>query len=206
MTSHETDPRNINERLEARLSRIETLLESILELVDDPPTYVETAPGSLAPEPRDTMPAPPVRCTYQRVAKGFNYYYEQRLQLAWHYGPHVQALEDIALWVDKQANISGRKPDAVLNTLLKHFFADEYARKAKYPPKLLAAQAARYYHPQGVPVEKEPDAEAINMRRQREAEQRHNQRVMRQLEETERNASRPPPLDELVNGLMEKWG
>ena len=78
----------------------------------------------------------PKPLTWQQIAGAFSKRYESTRGLAWHYGPHVQALEDVAAWVNKQSGDT----KSVAVRLLDAFFANNYAATRDFPPKLLASQ------------------------------------------------------------------
>ena len=81
--------------------------------------------------------------------------------------------------------------------MLDNWFAARWAMKVDYKPKFLAENLGNVYSPVAVPVEEEPDADAINARRLKE----HRQQKERELERQISGAGAVPPpgtLEEMM--------
>ena len=180
------------ERLIERLDRLERKVDRLMEAMDQP----------------DTIPAPPVRTTWQKVAGAFSKRYQSIRNMAWNPSPHVTSLDAVAMFIDQQAQLEDGDVRAIGARLLDAFFSDPYAKKLDYPPGLLAKKCGTYYNPPAVSVDDEPDAEAINARRIREKRLQEQAELERKLRENEAGAYVPAKdeLDGLVSRLMEKWG
>ena len=153
----------------------------------------DSTPG--APDLPDTIPAPPVTMTWQKVAGAFNKRYEVKRELAWHYGPHQQHLIEIAEWVDRQSG-DGL---TIAKRLLDNWFDTHWAAKVDYKPKFLAENLGSVYSPPVVERKDEPDAEAINARRLAESRRQKEMEVEAKLAENRRKPVPPPgSLDEMM--------
>ena len=162
----------------------------------------DSTPGApdfvMLPEMVDTIPAPPVTMTWQKVAGAFAKRYEKKRGLAWHYGPHVQHLEDVAEWIDRQ---DGSGP-AVAKRLLDHWFDLDWAQRVDYKPKFLAENLGSVYAPPVVKREDEPDANAINARRLRDRRQQNDRELAQRLASHADTAAPPPgSLEEMMANI-----
>ena len=175
----------------------ETELARWMQVVDQRLARLEvqgdSTPG--APDLPATIPAPPVKTTWQKMAGGFSRRYEAKRQLAWHYGPHQQHLIDIAEWVDRQdgdtATVAGR--------LLDNWFALEWAAKMDFKPRFLAENLGSVYPPPVVQRKDEPDAEAINAKRLLAQRQEKDRELARKLAAHTDTAAPPPDsLEEMM--------
>ena len=119
--------------------------------------------------------------------------------MAWHYGPFVQHLTDIAEWVNLQKG-DGR---AIAKKLLDNWFDTRWAMKVDYKPKFLAENLGSVYNPPAVPVEDEPDADAINARRLKERRQQQQVELQRKLSR-ELDEAVPPP--ESLEAMLARIG
>ena len=173
-----------------RLEELERKVAQLMEALEQP----------------DTIPAPPVRTTWQKVAGAFSKRYQSIRKLAWNPSPHVTSLDAVAMFIDQQAAIEGGDVRAIGARLLDAFFSDPYAKKLDYPPGLLAKKCGTYYNPPAVSIEDEPDAEAINAKRIRERRLQEQRELEAKLNGNAESACKPPPLEELTQRLMQKWG
>lgn len=183
---------NKQQQLEARLTQIEARLAKIEAMLDTP----------------DTIPAPPVTTTRHRVAGAFARRYEAARAMPWNYGAHTQHLEEIAQWIDRQAQLSGQAHAEIGKRLLDNWFATDWAKRVDYKPRFLNENIGTVYNPPAVKREDEPDPEAINARRIRQRQMQEQAELERKLRNNEEKAYVPPKdeLDGLVSRLMDKWG
>jgi hypothetical protein len=126
--------------------------------------------------------------TWQQVAGAFSHRYETRRGMAWHYGPHIQHLTDIAEWCNMQSG----DPKKIAAKLLDNWFELKWAMKVDYKPKFLAENLGAVYNPVAVPIEEEPDADAINARRLKERRQQEMDALAKKLARDLDEAVPPP--------------
>ena len=136
--------------------------------------------------------------TWQRIAGEFSRHYETKRGMAWHYGPFVQHLTDIAEWVNLQKG-DGR---AITKKLLDNWFELKWAMKVDYKPRFLAENLGSVYNPVAVPIEEEPNEDAINAIRLKEHRERQEAEMMRKLAK-DSNEAVPPPgsLEEMMASI-----
>lgn len=134
-----------------------------------------------------------------QVAGAFCKRYEDKRHMAWVPGPHIQHLMDIADWCNLQAGDS----EQVGARLLDNWFDTKWAAKVDYKPKFLAENLGSIYNPVAVPVEEEPDADAINARRLKERRQRDQHELEAKLSK-DLDAAVPPP--ESLEAMMARIG
>lgn len=137
--------------------------------------------------------------TWQQVAGAFSKRYEVKRGMAWHYGPHVQHLTDIAEWCNMQDG-DRRK---IAARLLDHWFDLKWAMKVDYKPRFLAENLGSVYNPVAVPIEEEPDADAINARRLRDRRRQEQQELERKFSD-DQNKAVPPP--ESLDAMLARIG
>jgi len=138
--------------------------------------------------------------TWQRIAGEFSRRYEHKRGMAWHYGPHIQHLTDIAEWCNMQ---SGDSKQIAAKLLDNWFDGPKWHQRVDYKPKFLAENLGSVYNPVAVPLEEEPDAEAINARRLKERRQR-DQRELEQKLSRELDEAVPPP--ESLDAMLARIG
>lgn len=137
--------------------------------------------------------------TWQQVAGAFSRRYEAKRGMAWVPGPHYTHLEDIAEWVNLQDG--DRKKLAA--RLLDNWFDTKWAMKVDYKPKFLAENLGSVYNPVAVPIEEEPNEDAINARRLKERRERDQQELERKLSR-DLDEAVPPP--ESLEAMMARIG
>jgi len=165
------------------------------------PPQVKYIPADYEGRGPDTIPAPPVTMTWQKVAGAFAKRYEKKRGLAWHYGPHVQHLEDVAEWIDRQ---DGSGP-TVAKRLLDHWFGLEWAQRVDYKPKFLAENLGSVYAPPVVKREDEPDADAINARRLKERRKQEMDELAKKLARDLDEAVPPPgSIEDMLSKIGRK--
>lgn len=146
------------------LRRIAKSLEGLNDVLIDTNTFSEPEKST----ERDTVSAPRVQMTWQKVAGAYARRYETARGMAWSPGAHVQALEDVAQFIDAQ---KGDGP-TIGRTILDAFFDDPYAQKLGYPPTMLAKKAGDYLRP---PSEDGKPDDQERRKRAQEAERRHQE-------------------------------
>jgi len=133
--------------------------------------------------------------TWQQVAGAFSKRYEFKRGMAWFYGPHVQHLTDIAEWV----NLQNGNRLLLMARLLDNWFDTKWAMKVDYKPKFLAENLGSVYNPVAVPIEEEPNEDAINARRLKERRQQEQQKLERKFADDVSEAVPPPgSLEEMM--------
>jgi len=138
--------------------------------------------------------------TWQRIAGEFSRHYETKRGMAWHYGPFVQHLADIAEWVNLQKG-DGRE---ITKKLLDNWFSTRWAMKVDYKPRFLAENLGSIYNPPVVPVEDEPNEDAINARRLKQRRIQEQSSLEQKLQGHSETAAKPPALDELLGKIGRK--
>lgn len=119
-----------------------------------------------AQPPSDWKPTDEI--TWQQLSGAFARRYQAARGLAWTSGPHVQSLIDVADALNIQPG--DRKQHA--KTVLDNFFADDFAKKAGFPPGLLAKQFGRYLKP---PEEDGKVDRTVQALKAQEAERRYQE-------------------------------
>ena len=137
--------------------------------------------------------------TWQRIAGEFSRRYETKRGMAWHYGPFVQHLTDIAEWVNLQKG-DGRE---ITKKLLDNWFDTRWAMKVDYKPRFLSENLGSVYNPPAVPIEDEPNEEAINARRLRDRRKQEQSELQRKLSR-ELDEAVPPP--ESLEAMLARIG
>jgi hypothetical protein len=137
--------------------------------------------------------------TWQQVAGAFSRRYETKRGMAWHYGPHVQHLTDIAEWVNLQ---KGDRKE-IAKRLLDNWFDTRWAMKVDYKPKFLAENLGSVYNPVAVPIEEEPNEDAINARRLKERRQQEQRELEKKFAADVQEAVPPP---ESLEAMMARIG
>ena len=138
--------------------------------------------------------------TWQRIAGEFSRRYETKRGMAWHYGPFVQHLTDIAEWVNLQKG-DGRE---ITKKLLDNWFDTRWAMKVDYKPRFLSENLGSVYNPPAVPIEDEPNEDAINARRLKQRRIQEHTQLTQKLQGHSETAAKPPALDELLGKIGRK--
>jgi hypothetical protein len=105
---------------------------------------------------------------------------------------------DTAEWVNMQKG-DGRQ---IAKRLLNNWFDLKWAAKMDYKPRFLAENLGSIYNPVVVPVDEEPDADAINARRLKERRQQEQQKLEATFARSKEGAVPPPgTLDEMMASI-----
>ena len=141
--------------------------------------------------------------TWQQTAGAFARRYETRRGMPWAYGPHVQHLTDIAEWCNLHSSRGG-DPKKIAAKLLDNWFDLKWAMKVDYKPRFLAENLGSVYNPPVVPVEDEPNEDAINARRLKQRRIQEQSTLEQKLQGHSETAAKPPALDELLGKIGRK--
>jgi hypothetical protein len=179
-----------HDELRRRLVILQGQLTRVLELLE---TREVAEPEPVEPR-RDGI-------TWQQVAGAYAKRYQALRGIAWHYGAHVQALEDLTAQINSQEG----NPRELGKLLMDNFFADDYAKKLDYPPALMAKQFGRYLKPVT-----EDSAAQDDERRKRalEAQRRHEEAKARaEAEHARAVAARlgDTPVDTTALEELKQW-
>ena len=137
---------------------------------------------------------------WQQVGGAFAKRYTKKRNMPWAPGSHWSHLDEIAQWV----NMMEEPNDKVLARLLDHWFDLKWAMKVDYKPRFLAENLGSVYNPPVVPVEDEPNEDAINARRLKQRRIQEQSTLEQKLQGHSETAAKPPPLDELLGKIGRK--
>ena len=126
--------------------------------------------------------------------------YERKRNMPWFPGAHVQSLEDIMMWLELMEGDSLE----VARKLLDNWFGTKWAAKVDYKPRFLAENLGSVYSPPVVPVEDEPNEDAINARRLEARRREEQAELQRKLRGHSEGACTPPPLEDLIGKIGRK--
>lgn len=136
--------------------------------------------------------------TWQQVAGAYAKRYQAVRRMAWLPGPHVQALIEIAEWI----NLQEADSKEVGTRLLDNWFDTRWAMKVDYKPKFLTENLGAVYNPPAVPLEEEPSPEAINAQRVRARRAEEEKELDAKLRGNQEGAVPPPgSVEEMIAGI-----